>query len=688
MSGNHIGRKRGIGNLLRQIKSLRRRSTPSSAIQPVEDISPSIYTYVPLDAEDIRILTVVPGPFGSNIYVRLSHVKLDINGPPSYEALSYAWGSNDLSHLVYVDTDDGRKGLAVTQNLHIALEHLRNNSLPRTLWVDATCINQSDDEERSQQVARMADIYKSAAKVLIWLGPVADNSAEALEALETLASKIHVDWGLSTIRAASEEDIESEWLDHSKPAPFDYQTWVYIGRILDRSWFSRLWIWQEVSLAYNGAIVICGDSTMSWQNFCKAIVSLIQRPNLASIPNLQINIEQSWLLCRPKRGLTLPSILQGNRHARCSDQRDRIYGVLNLVEESARLGIKPDYTKTTVQVFQDAMLSSILRTRDLNLLTSCEFQGERDEIPSWVPNWSIQRRCLGIKATNASLNSAAQATYNDRDECLSVIGLHVGKIRKARQILTSASSSLRTIHAALQGVTSWLRNELGTDAYNYQMDAIWRTLCCNQFSDLREPLSTTDLDFQESLDQFRILTDPAVEPDDNFLISCQHTLSEFYTYGLNRSIIITEKSQLGIATQVSRTGDCVVVFLGCRSPMVLRSKGDGTYLVVGEAYIDGLMTGEAFLGPLPSNWQFVCRYDETTKYHWIAFIDRVRNNLQREDPRLGPLPEGWVEDEHPEQHLYAVYRNVEKAIVTQYDPRMLPCALRARNVELTEFKLV
>ncbi|KAL8878535.1 MAG: hypothetical protein Q9198_003674 [Flavoplaca austrocitrina] len=679
MVGNHIGRQPGIGNLLHHVKSLRQR---------VGGITSSIYTYLPLHAEDIRILTVEPGPFGSNLYVRLSHVKLDINDPPSYEALSYAWGSYDLSHMIFVDTGLGEKGITVTENLHSALQHLRKTSSPRTLWVDATCINQSNVKERSQQVARMADIYKSAAKVLIWIGTAADNSALAIKALETLASKIHVDWRLNAISAASEDHVESEWLDHSKPAPFEDQTWVSIGQILDRSWFSRLWVWQEVSLAHNGAIVICGDSTMSWQNFCKAIASLLQRPKLTSIPNIGENISQSWQLCKPKTGLKLQNILQFSRNAKCSDQRDRIYGVLSLVEEPGRLGMKPDYTKTTAQVFQDVMLSIIFRTGDLNLLTSCELQGERDEIPSWVPNWSIPRPSHPIIVTYACLASATQATYNDRDGFLSVIGLHVGKIRKAQQILRIDSLSLQSAHAALQRVTSSLQNDLGSDAYNGQMDAIWRTLCCNQFSYLYEPSRQVDLHFQESLNQFRVLTDPTVEPDNSFLNCCRHALGLFCSHGRNRSIFITRKGQLGLAPQASRPGDFIVVFLGCRSPMVLRPKGNNAYLVVGEAYIDGLMTGEAFLGPLPSNWQYVHRYDATTGCRWETFIDRVQNKYQSEDPRVGSLPEGWVEDEHREQHLYAIYRNVEQDYTTTDDPRMLPSALRAKNVELTEFNLV
>ncbi|KAL9034023.1 MAG: hypothetical protein Q9180_005635 [Flavoplaca navasiana] len=420
MVRTRLGRKRGILFPVHQINLRRRRP----------------HTYRPLDAEDIRILTVLPGPSRSNIHVRLNHAKLDTNDPPSYEALSYTWGSNNFSRAIYVHTEGEQTLLAVTQNLHNALQQLRKTSSPRTLWVDATCINQSDVEERNQQVARMADIYESAAKVLIWIGPAADNSGLAIKALKKLASKIHVDWKLFSISAASEDDVGSEWLDHSIPAPFNYQTWVAIGRILDRSWFSRLWVWQEVSLAHNGAVVICGNSTMSWQNFCKAIISFIQRPYWEKIPNFLKNLQLSWLLCKPKSGLTLQTVLKDSRNAKCSDQRDRIYGVLSLVKESERFEIEPDYTKTTVQVFQDAMLSNISWTRDLNWLTDCELSGEGDEIPSWVPNWSIPRRCLGIQAMNACLKSAAQAMYHDRDSSLSVIGLHVGKIQKFQQIVT------------------------------------------------------------------------------------------------------------------------------------------------------------------------------------------------------------------------------------------------------------
>ncbi|KAI4131199.1 MAG: hypothetical protein LQ341_006382 [Variospora aurantia] len=47
--------------------------------------------------------------------------------------------------------------------------------------------------------------------------------------------------------------------------------------------------------------------------------------------------------------------------------------------------------------------------------------------------------------------------------------------------------------------------------------------------------------------------------------------------------------------------------------MVLRPTDDGSFLVVGECYVQGLMDGEALLGLLPSNWRRVLRFDEEAK---------------------------------------------------------------------------
>lgn len=55
------------------------------------------------------------------------------------------------------------------ENLTDALRYFRAKSETRTLWADSVCINQQDNDEKWNQVGMMAEIYKIACNLLIWL---------------------------------------------------------------------------------------------------------------------------------------------------------------------------------------------------------------------------------------------------------------------------------------------------------------------------------------------------------------------------------------------------------------------------------------------------------------------------------------------------------------------------------------
>jgi len=79
--------------------------------------------------------------------------------------------------------------------LNSALKRLRLQDKTRTLWADALCINQTDNEEKSRQVRLMAQIYGKAARVLAYLGDDADGSERAQLLIERMASRILFDKG-------------------------------------------------------------------------------------------------------------------------------------------------------------------------------------------------------------------------------------------------------------------------------------------------------------------------------------------------------------------------------------------------------------------------------------------------------------------------------------------------------------
>ncbi|CAL3970467.1 unnamed protein product [Diplocarpon coronariae] len=60
----------------------------------------------------------------------------------------------------------GRLVYKVHRNLREALRYLRHADRPRTLWIDALCINQLDTEERNHQIGQMSMVYSRASKVV------------------------------------------------------------------------------------------------------------------------------------------------------------------------------------------------------------------------------------------------------------------------------------------------------------------------------------------------------------------------------------------------------------------------------------------------------------------------------------------------------------------------------------------
>jgi hypothetical protein len=71
----------------------------------------------------------------------------------------------------------------------------------------------------------------------------------------------------------------------------------------------------------------------------------------------------------------------------------------------------------------------------------------------------------------------------------------------------------------------------------------------------------------------------------------------------NRKFLRSSKDKLfGLAPTKSLVGDYICILFGCSVPVILRKSEDGkSYLFVGEAYIHGMMDGEAVPKPVPEH---------------------------------------------------------------------------------------
>ncbi|KAK6073975.1 hypothetical protein SCUP515_06640 [Seiridium cupressi] len=96
----------------------------------------------------------------------LRDVDLDDVERISYHAISNTWESQERTHDLQLG--DSSSIIRITPNLDGALRQIRKSI--RRVWADAVCINQYDNAEKSSQIPLMADVFRDAARVLVWLG--------------------------------------------------------------------------------------------------------------------------------------------------------------------------------------------------------------------------------------------------------------------------------------------------------------------------------------------------------------------------------------------------------------------------------------------------------------------------------------------------------------------------------------
>jgi hypothetical protein len=262
-----------------------------------------------------------------------------------YDALSYTWGGTHKTSTVIVNGE----ALRVTENLHSALQHLRSENVDKTLWVDAICIDQSNERERGHQVQQMCKIYSQAEEVIVWLGQATRETNTLFESLQRLQEHSvlyghgHRHWDLAKWKEL--------WLSVPKDSDSELRDGLFL--LLRRPWFKRVWILQEIANAKKASI-LCGTKSIRAHTFALA-PSLIgvkpQRHCRAVLDIMPGHLrEETWW----SENRDLYNLLLKFSESEASDPRDKVYALLGISSDARDTGrLRPDYTKDLEKVIYD-----------------------------------------------------------------------------------------------------------------------------------------------------------------------------------------------------------------------------------------------------------------------------------------------------------------------------------------------
>ncbi|KAI0143180.1 HET-domain-containing protein [Xylariaceae sp. FL1272] len=338
---------------------------------------------------EIRIVRLLPSQiFGSPVECELDHVLLE---KADYEALSYFWGDPKITQTILVD----RRPYPLTINLVCALRYLRYDALPRTLWIDSLCINQTDIEEREREVKRMRHIYAQARDVLIWIGDYNPYSRYEVKKLFDKAKTF------SDFRSIEEQCALTRKVGYD-------EIWSFINELrcflYNRPWFSRMWVLQEVASRAKPwpknvgktPEIMCGHlklpfSVLMWidEYWVISTAGRLQMPSLSPTLTSVVGIWEGH-----QRLFEIPEIPLGRQLAwflsrvagfQASDPRDLIYALQGLLTADLPSHLLPNYTKDVRDIFLDCA-SFIIEDAGILDIIQCNSMATKG-LPSWVPDW-------------------------------------------------------------------------------------------------------------------------------------------------------------------------------------------------------------------------------------------------------------------------------------------------------------
>ena len=396
----------------------------------------------PTFRNEIRLLTIEHAAH-HEAELKCSLFQASLDGELEYFALSYLWGDPTVTAPILVNNVP----VSVTRNLEAALRYIRQRDKPTTFWVDALCINQTDNKEKESQLPLMGSIYANARTVYVFTGHPDEHSRNTFELIRRWTTSLDPSFDSMRYDARDLQPKckqwfqEQDWTNHEHL--IDEKLFESANCYFDRPYWRRVWVQQEMLLG-QVTTIMAGNDCISFprmfaffeaehrtarQHVLRYFRSMLNRPPVVSAGIALHHSDMAW-------------VIESLRMCQASKEHDKVYGFLGLLlrDDTTFVMGEISYEQSAANVYVQFVLAMAYSDKHGRLFVDgsngigyiprlerlCQLKDKIPDLPSWAPDFTVGDRNPIIKEQDAP--EPYGAAKNTRP---------IIRISKDRKVLTS-----------------------------------------------------------------------------------------------------------------------------------------------------------------------------------------------------------------------------------------------------------
>ncbi|XP_014554397.1 hypothetical protein COCVIDRAFT_28549 [Bipolaris victoriae FI3] len=350
-------------------------------------------------------------------------------------------------------------------------------------------------------------------------------------------------------------------------------------------------------------------------------------------------------------------LLTSLRPRLATNPRDKVFAIMGLLKGNRQdLHIVVDYTASVKEVYRATAVEIIRRTDNLDMFSHCihtEAPSEEEAcLPSWVPDWNIsETMCMPLirndfdelRRYEATSDSTAHAQFYDDPDVVGVTGqlldviaeysdLHIipddiecgyteEEDPSLGRVLFEIGCEFWKIYRLLLCIVDFYNIFLtwenfancqpchmyGTQDAQPSKKMFWQTLCTGLLDPKGEDkIETLFREWRAQLSPISGLRKMKVSKFPTLFKTLglmgyfwatwksYGAFSEMIPHTKGRRLGRTRSGWLCLLPAHVQAGDKLILLKGANVPFVVRQRKDGYWLIVGDAYVHGIMQGQAY----------------------------------------------------------------------------------------------